>query len=39
MDRKKGFLGKLIDKIDKRMVKKAKEEECCCSSEDDSCCK
>lgn len=29
-DEKKGFLGKLLDKFDKNLEKKAKEKKCCC---------
>jgi len=40
-EKKKGFFGKLVDKLDKKMEKKAKSKECCCcnSSEDESCSK
>ena len=37
MTKKKGFLGKLFEKMDKKMEKKAKEKGCCDSEE--SCCK
>ncbi len=28
-DEKKGFLGKIIDKLDKKMEEKSKEQSCC----------
>ena len=41
-EKKKGFLGKLMDKMDKKMEKKAKKSYCCYGdsfSDDESCCK
>jgi len=29
-ENKKGFLGKLFDKMDKKIEKKSKDKECCC---------
>lgn len=40
--KKKGFFGKLADKVDKKMEKRAEEQTCSCcsgSDEDNSCCK
>lgn len=30
MSKKKGFFGKLIEKFDEKLEKKAKEKKCCC---------
>jgi len=37
-EKKKGFFGKLFEKMDKKMEKKSKEKGCCGDSEE-SCCK
>lgn len=39
-EKKKGFLGKLIDKLDEKLEKKSKEKKggCCGNSDDRSCC-
>ena len=39
MAKKKGFFNKLIEKLDKKLEKKAKKKKCCCSSEDEKCSK
>jgi len=40
--KKKGFIGKWMDKVDKKMESKAKNTGCCCcgdnSADDESCC-
>ncbi len=33
-EKKKGFLGKLVDKVDKKMEEKAKKGECCCCGDE-----
>ncbi len=33
-EKKKGFVGKLLDKLDKKMEKKAKSEGCCCCGDE-----
>ncbi len=38
-EKKKGFFGKLIDKMDKKMEKKSKEKGCGCEDSKESCCK
>ncbi len=38
-EKKKGFLGKLFEKMDKKMEKKSKEKGCCCGDSEESCCK
>ncbi|MBU2102411.1 MAG: hypothetical protein ABH865_05210 [Candidatus Omnitrophota bacterium] len=38
----KGFLGRLIEKMDKKLLEKAKKNSCCCGDDrtgKDSCCK
>jgi hypothetical protein len=39
--KKKSFIKKLMDKLDKRLEEKAKEKPCCCSEEKNKqkCCK
>jgi hypothetical protein len=39
--KKKGFFGKLADKLDEKLEKKSKQKKCCCCSEskEESCCK
>jgi len=39
MKKKKGFFGKLIDILDKKMEEKSKENCCCKKGEKDKCCK
>jgi hypothetical protein len=36
---KKGFFGKIIDKLDKKLEKKSKEKKCCCEEKKEKCCK
>ncbi len=38
-EKKKGFFGKLFEKMDKKMEKKAKEKGCGCGDSEESCCK
>ena len=33
-EKKKGFVGKLVDKLDKKMEKTAKEKGCCCCGDE-----
>jgi hypothetical protein len=35
MEQKKGFFGKIIDKMDKKLEAKAKKKKCCCDCSDD----
>ena len=40
-EKKKGFLAKLIEKLDKKMAEKANQKSCCCNAKTDkdkSCC-
>ncbi|MDP2654392.1 MAG: hypothetical protein Q8Q08_10230 [Candidatus Omnitrophota bacterium] len=33
-EKKKGFLAKLMDKLDKKLEEKSKESSCCCGGKD-----
>jgi hypothetical protein len=40
MSEKKGFFGKIFDKLDKKMEQKAKQKKCCCcDSSEEKCSK
>ena len=35
MEKKKGFLSKMLDKADEKLKEKADKKECCCCCDDD----
>ncbi len=39
MTEKKGFLKKVVDKVDKKMEEKAKSGSCCCCGDSEECSK
>ena len=37
-EKKKGFIGKLIDNLDKKLEKRSKDKKCCCDASTDKKC-